>query len=225
MRSSLVTATVGLLLQDLNLVRGLSLSRVVPKAAIDVSHAYRHTGYIDQRVRSDAHAILNHQLYHLRNVEQSPAAPVTSPGQRKATTPAPNDAAPAMPDPAPACLKALNAMKGHASNPSGMAVCYNIMQMDNITGVFVADLRLYEIAAPTGDWATLDMKKVSTSLTYLGADVSQAQLTTNKRDELQPPDTTEEGIEKRAAAPPQSLQNTTFIGKAHADVLPYLNNM
>jgi len=225
MRSTLVTATVVLLVQHLHVVRGLSLSRVVPEAAIDVSHAYRHTGYIDQRVRSDAHAILNHQLYHQRNVDQSAAAPVASPAQRKATTPPPSDAAPVMSGPAPACLMALDAMKGEASNPSGIAVCYNVIQMDNTTGVFMADLRLYKIAAPTGDWATLDMKKVSTSLTYLGADISQAQLTTTKRDELQPPDATGEGIEKRAASPPQSLQHTMFIGKAHADVLPYLNNV
>lgn len=224
MRSTLVTATVVLLVQDLYLVRGLSLSRVVPEAAIDVSHAYRHTGYIDQRVRSDAHAILNHQLYHQRNVDQSAAAPVVSPAQRKATTPAPSDVAPVVSGPAPACLKALDAMNGQASNPSGIAVCYNVMQMDNTTGVFMADLRLYKIAAPTGDWATLDMKKVITSLSYLGADVSEAQLTTTKRDELQPPDATREGIEKRAAAPPQSLQHTIFVGKAHADVLPYLDN-
>lgn len=224
MRLALVTATVVLLVQDTHLVRGLSLSRVVPQAAIDVPHAYRHTGYIDQRVRSDPHAILNHQLYHLRNVERSAAAPVASDAERKATTPAPNDAAPAVPDPATSCFKALDAMNGQASNPSGMAVCYNVMQMDNTTGVFMADLRLYKIATPTGDWATLEMKKVSTRLTYLGADVSQAQVTTTKRDELQPPDVTGEWIEKRAATPPQSIQNTSFIGKAHADVLPYLNN-
>lgn len=225
MRSSLVTAIVILFVPDLYLVRGLSLSRVVPEVDVDVSHAYRHTGYIDQRVRSDSHAILNHQLYHQRNVDQSSAAPVASPAQRKTITPASNDAAPAVSGPAPACLKALDAMNGQASNPSGIAVCYNVMQMDNTTGVFMADLRLYKIAAPTGNWATLDMKKVSTSLTYLGADVSQAQLTTTKRDELQPPDATGEGIEKRAAAPPRSLQHTIFIGKAHADVVPYLNNV
>lgn len=224
MRSTLVTATVVLLAQQVYLVRGLSLSRVVPEVAVDVSHAYRHTGYIDQRVRSDAHAILNHQLYHQRNVDESSSAPVASPAQRKATTPAPNGATPATSGLAPACLKALDTMNGQASNPSGIAVCYNVLQMDNTTGVFMADLRLYKIAAPTGDWATLDMKKVSTSLTYLGADVSQAQLTTTKRNELQPREATAEGIEKRAAAPPQSLQHTMFIGKAHADVLPFLNN-
>ena len=115
-------------------------------------------------------------------------------------------------------------MNGNASNPSGMAVCYNVMQMDNTTGVFMADVRLYKIAAPTGDWAALDMKKVSTSLAYLGATVSQEQPPTTKRDELQLPDDSAGGIEKRATAPPQSVQNTTFVGKAHADVLPHLNN-
>ena len=221
---SLATTAIILLAHETSFTEASSLSRVVPKAAVDISHAYRHTGYIDQRVRGDPHAILNHQLYHLRNVVRSPAAPAPSPPEQKAVTPAPNDATTTMQNPAPACLKALTALNGSASNPSGMAVCYNVMQMDNTTGVFMADVRLYRIAAPTGDWATLDMKKVSTGLTYLGANVSNPLPSTTKRDELQLSDDAIDEIAKREAAPPQSVQNSTFIGKAHPDVLPYLNN-
>ena len=225
---SWATAAVILLAQETSFALASSLSRVVPKAPVDISHAYRHTGYIDQRVRGDAHAILNHQLYHLRHIERSSAAPAAapaaSPPEQKAATPAPNNAATPMQNPAPACLKALTALNGNASNPSGMAVCYNVMQMDNTTGVFMADVRLYKIAAPTGDWATLDMKKVSTGLTYLGANVSNPLPSTTKRDELQLSDDAIDEFAKRAAAPPRSVQNSTFIGKAHPDVLPYLNN-
>lgn len=224
MRVSLAAAAVLLLAQETQLALGVSLSRVLPKAGVDISHAYRHTSYVDQRVRRDAHNILNHQLYHARNVERSPAGPAASPAQQKAAAPAPNDAATAMSNPVPACVKALTALNGVASNPSGMAVCYNVMQMDNTSGVFMADVRLYKIAPPTGDWTTLDMKKVTTGLEYLGANVTQLQSSISKRDEIQPPDGGLGEIAKRAAAPVQSVQNTTFLGKAHPDVLPYLNN-
>ena len=218
MRSLPTTAVIILLAHKIELALGLGLSRIVPKAGIDISHDYRHASYIDQRVRRDAHNILNHELYHLRNVERSPAGPAASGIQQKAAAPTPpQEAAPAMPDPAPACMKALTAMNGNASNPSGMAVCYNVMMMDNTTGVFQADVRLFKISDPTGDWSTLDMSKVSTSLSYLGASVSRE----NKKRDF---DRTPEDVEKRTAAPPQSVQNNTFIGKAHADVLPYLHN-
>ena len=221
MLSSLAPVVLILVAYQTQLALGLRLSRIVPKAEIDVSQDYRHTNYIDQRIRQDAHNILNHELYHLRNVERSPAGPAASGTQQKAAAPASQDAAPTMPDPAPACMKALMAMNGNASNPSGMAVCYNVLMMDNTTGVFQADVRLYKISSPTGDWSTLDMSKVSTSLSYLGASVSREK---QKRDEQKLFDDTAEAIEKRAATTPQSVQNNSFIGKAHQDVLQYLNN-
>lgn len=207
---------------------GSSLARVMPKTPLDVSRAYRRENYVDQRVRTDAHAILNHQLYRLRNVERSPAAPAASPAEspaeRKAVAPTSDKAVATIPNTAPACMKALMTLNGTASNPSGLAVCYNVMQIDNTTGIFMADVKLYKIAEPTGDWATLDMKKISTSLRYLGATVSQEKPSTTKRDATQVAGEEAEELAKRAAATPESILNTTFIGKAHADVLPHLNN-
>ena len=237
---SLAAALVILLAQEAKLALGLTLSRVTPKPGVDISHAYRHTGYIDQRVRRDAHAILNHELYHLRNVERSPAGPAASPVQQKAATKAARPAVvdvekvtAATPpsvdlqnvtDPAPACAKALTAMNGNASNPSGLAVCYNVLLMNTTTGIFTADARLYKIASPTGSWSTLDMKTAKMSFYYLGANHIELQHSISKRDGLQLFENSLSGVEKRAAALPQSMHNTTISAQASPDVLPHLNN-
>lgn len=213
---------------------GKSLARVMPRAGIDIQHAYRHTGYIDQRVRTDAHNILNHQLYHARQVDTpADSSSVLGPNPNgpaplnKAVTPIASDAS-KMVNPAPACYKALTALNGIASNPSGIAVCYNVLMLNDTTGVFQADVRLYSIAPPTGDWETLDNSpgKISTGLQYMGADVHTPSITPNRRRDVAPlPDATAEETTKRAVAPPRSVKNLTFIGQAHWDVLPQLNNV
>ena len=217
-----------------DLVLGKSLARVVPRAGIDVSHAFRHTGYIDQRIRTDAHNILNHQLYHARNVDaapsSSPAAGSNPDGHApldKAAVPA-SSAVPMTMNPAPACDKALTTLNGVASNPSGIAVCYNVLMLNTSTGIFQADVRLYKIAAPTGDWATLDDSpgKINTALQYMGANVHTPSITPNsKRGMNRRANADVEEIAKRAVTAPQSVKNLTFIGQAHSDVLPQLNNV
>jgi hypothetical protein len=71
-----------------------------------------------------------------------------------------------------ACTNALEVLNGVANNPAGMAVCYNIPYLDNSTGVFQADLRLYTIASPTGDFANIASQNVQVGLSYVGATVS-----------------------------------------------------
>lgn len=234
MLPTLSWAVLFLLFQQLDLAVGKSLARVVPRAVIDVSHAFRHTGYVDQRVRSDAHNILNHQLYHVRNVGSAPSSSPVAGSNPAEHAPLDKAAVPATPimmamaNPAPACNKALTAMNGVASNPSGIAVCYNVLMLNTSTGLFQADVRLYKVAAPTGDWATLDDNpgKINTGLQYMGANVHTPSITpNNRRDMGSVADAEVEEIVKRAAAPPRSIKNLTFIGQAHSDVLPQLNNV
>ena len=211
-----------------------SIARVMPRAGIDISHAYRHTGYIDQRVRTDAHNILNHQLYHARQVDTSADSSSILGSNTNGHTPLNKAAVPAASDmsrpvnPAPACMKALTSLNGVASNPSGIAVCYNVLMLNATSGVFQADVRLYKVAPPIGDWATLDDSpgKVTTGLQYMGADVHTPSVTPTRRRDVAPLlGATAEDIAKRAAAPPVSIKNLTFIGQAHWDVLPKLDNV
>ena len=211
-----------------------SIVRVMPRAGIDVSHAYRHTGYIDQRVRTDAHNILNHQLYHARQVDTTADSRSTLGSNANGHTPLNKAAVPAASDtsrpvnPAPACMKALTSLNGVASNPSGIAVCYNVLMLNATSGVFQADVRLYKVAPPTGDWATLEGSpgKISAGLQYMGADVHTPSVTPNRRRDVAPMlDETAQDVTKRATTPPMSIKNLTFIGQAHWDVLPKLNNV
>ena len=233
MRLTLATAAVMVLPGAVDMVSGKSLARVMPRPRADIQHDYRHTGYYDQRLRTDAHNILNHQLYHARQVDV-PADSTAVLGSNplghapldKAVVPTASDAS-RMVNPAPACFKALTALNGVASNPSGIAVCYNVLMLNDTTGVFQADVRLYRIAPPTGDWETLDNGpgKITTGLQYMGADVHTPSITPNRRRDVAPlPDATAE-MTDRAVAPPQSVKNLTFIGQAHWDVLPQLNNV
>lgn len=48
-----------------------------------------------------------------------------------------------------ACLDALDDVT-YVVNPSGMAACYNIPFINLTTGVFAADIRLYQVRAPSG---------------------------------------------------------------------------
>lgn len=81
-----------------------------------------------------------------------------------------------------ACDNALTALNGPASNPSGMAVCYNLPFLDNTTGVFEAELRMYNLSAPIDPWVGITSADVSLTLSYLGATVQAMNTTIFKRD-------------------------------------------
>ncbi|PUU74623.1 hypothetical protein B9Z19DRAFT_999431 [Tuber borchii] len=69
-------------------------------------------------------------------------------------------------------LKCIDKLKNvtKASNPSGIAICYNLPFLSSDSGVFAADLRLYQVSAPDGDWATVG-GNIDVSLMYNGAAV------------------------------------------------------
>lgn len=70
-----------------------------------------------------------------------------------------------------ACREALRSLS-LASNPSGACVCYNLPALNNVTGAFEADLRLFQLNEPTGDFAGITQDKIEVGLTYRGASVS-----------------------------------------------------
>jgi hypothetical protein len=123
---------------------------------------------------------------------------------------------------AAACSTELSALNGVASNPSGMAVCYNLPYLDNSNGVFEADLRLYMIAAPTGGFANIASSNVQVGLSYNGATVSAVNASSLKaRSDATsliswPRD--EEGVQRRTTAP-TLIQSYAFVGQINTDLL------
>ncbi|KAB2105326.1 hypothetical protein AG0111_0g6691 [Alternaria gaisen] len=81
-----------------------------------------------------------------------------------------------------ACMSTLSNLNGQASNPSGIAVCYNLPFLDNKTGVFQAELRMYNVSAPINPWVGVTAADVSMTLSYLGATVQNMQGNFTKRD-------------------------------------------
>ena len=131
-----------------------------------------------------------------------------------------------------ACSAALVALHGVASNPSGIAACYNILSLDQPTGKFEVDLRLYRISAPMDGWLKLNPSSVGVGLTYTNATVSATKAKQAKReDHTQPwfPAQRDEAadiyIRRSTGVPPRRLASMKFVGTVDEAPLAELKSM
>lgn len=108
-------------------------------------------------------------------------------------------------DTSAACMSALSTLS-IASNPSGTAVCYNLFSLDTNNGSFKADLRLFQVSAPFGDFQGIPPTDISVGLQYDGATVSPVSTGVQARD-----------VEKRQSSAPTELQAYMFIGQINQD--------
>jgi hypothetical protein len=123
-----------------------------------------------------------------------------------------------------ACTTSLEALNGRPSNPSGMAVCYNLPFLNETTGIFQADLRLYMVGAPTGDFANIASQNVNVGLSYNGATVQAINATTmTKRSDgsslISWPRADMEMLKRQTQAIPQLAQAYAFVGQVNKDLL------
>ena len=130
-----------------------------------------------------------------------------------------------------ACSTALIALHGVATNPSGIAACYNIRSLDNSTGIFEIDLRLYRISAPTDGWLNLESSSVGVSLTYMNATVSATQAKKAKREDQTLPwfpaerdEAADIYIRRSTGIPPRRLESMFFVGTVDDGALAELKN-
>ncbi|CAG8979766.1 hypothetical protein HYALB_00012403 [Hymenoscyphus albidus] len=119
-----------------------------------------------------------------------------------------------------ACTLSLEALNGQATNPSGMAVCYNLPMLDNQTGVFQADLRLFMVGPPTGPFANIAAQNVNVGLAYNGATVSAVNKGTGLKKRV------DVGVSiiswpkhKRQAPIPILTQQYAFVGQINQQLL------
>lgn len=116
-----------------------------------------------------------------------------------------------------ACTASLIALNGVASNPSGLAACYNLPKFDNKTGVFEADLRIFKISEPTGSFSTIASNRIQVGLSYIGATVSPINKTALRRR-----DDRESLIswpKRQVMNAPVLQQEYTFVGQINADLI------
>ncbi|KAH7128664.1 hypothetical protein B0J11DRAFT_276085 [Dendryphion nanum] len=148
---------------------------------------------------------------------------------RISTTPASGDAAKAdlakwEADTKAACGSALQSLNGQASNPSGIAVCYNLPFLDNQTGIFQAELRMYNVSAPINPWVGVTAADVSMTLSYLGATVQNMNMTFQKRDITWPPirSIEEDGLlvaRQNTPNAPTELKVLSYVGKINSNLM------
>lgn len=177
-------------------------------------------------------AIMNHELYHA-GAATEPST--TSQSVVSATTPSIKsptlDSANWNSQTKAACEAALRNLNGKASNPAGVAVCYNLPGLDSSTGAFQVDLRLYRVAAPAQGWKAVFDQTVSVALYYPGATVA-SQDTDKWRRDVRPAvwdpvksvKAVDLGRRTNDANLPQILQAFHLIGQINADMMGEMTN-
>ncbi|KAI1340228.1 hypothetical protein F5Y15DRAFT_51986 [Xylariaceae sp. FL0016] len=108
-----------------------------------------------------------------------------------------------------ACMSALSVLSA-ATNPTGTAVCYNLPQLDTVAGTFMADMRLFQVSTPSGDFANIAPQDISGSVQYSGATASLISQTINRRD-------IQAGVISRQTTSPTLLQTYMFKGQINQD--------
>lgn len=115
-----------------------------------------------------------------------------------------------------ACITALSTLP-KASNPSGTCICYNLPALDRNSGRFEADLRLYSLGVPTGDFAGIPPQNVDVSLGYKSASVSAVTLDTASQKVISPGLVTRQAASASQPGDLQLLQTYHFLGQINQD--------
>ena len=202
---------------------------VYARDSSDAGPILGHTGWIDSRVRSRADIVLNHADYKVRNIDdtgfQGKAVVSASPSETAATpTPLPtmlpkDNATDA------ACMSSLMPLNGQAASAAGISVCYNVAYFNNSTGTFEADVRLYRVSPPTGEWASLVQTSASVGLVYPNASVADgtggiAGRRLVRRQLLSP----SEGHLTARADAPKRIAAMVFVGQLDSPMLTQAAN-
>jgi hypothetical protein len=110
-----------------------------------------------------------------------------------------------------ACMAALSTLPA-ASNPSGMAVCYNLVQLDTNLGTFMADLRLFEVSTPSGAFAGIPPQQMQGGVAFHGATASEVNGNPVKARGMKA-----DNISKRQASAPTLLRTYMIVGRINQD--------
>ncbi|KAJ8118641.1 hypothetical protein ONZ43_g3949 [Nemania bipapillata] len=111
-----------------------------------------------------------------------------------------------------AACKATLSTLATASNPSGMAVCYNVVQLDTNEGAFMTDLRLFEVSAPSGAWEGIPLEQMQGGIQFNGATASQIN-----GQKVAARDTEHSYLSKRQSDGPILHRTYMIVGKINAD--------
>ncbi|KAF4539376.1 hypothetical protein BFW01_g9302 [Lasiodiplodia theobromae] len=129
------------------------------------------------------------------------------------------------------CDAAMIRLAAKPDNPSGLAVCYNIPFFNNQTGVFQAELRMYNMTPPFDPWTGVTAADISMTLSYQSATVQASNTSdpASKRDLdstlAWPPIKLREievnDLARRQSEPsgPQAIKVLMYVGQVDQDTL------
>lgn len=126
-----------------------------------------------------------------------------------------------------ACVSSLTALNGVASNPAGLALCYNIVSMNTSNATFYADMRIYMVSAPTGDFINIPAENVMVAAQFSGATVQTVtDATVQKRDgfSLESWPSVRRTVSRRAMTP-TLVQSYDLFGKFNTTSQTALNDV
>lgn len=125
-----------------------------------------------------------------------------------------------------ACGNALSQLNGQASNPAGIAVCYNLPFLDNQTGVFQAELRMYNVSAPINPWVGVTAGDINMGLSYDGAQIQNMAGVTKRDDAIIAWQVEERdlshllvGRQNNGGNAPGELKVISFVGKINPNLM------
>ncbi|KAI9805077.1 MAG: hypothetical protein M1825_000911 [Sarcosagium campestre] len=148
----------------------------------------------------------------LQKLERRQAPPPSAPSASSTASPEPVKLDPEQWDTqtSAACLKYLGKWD---KDPSGLAVCYNLPSLDNSTGSFDADLRLYRIAPPTGDWVDVTDADVTVGVVYADA------VATKSTAGDEPSDASTKSKTQKGESMPMMLQSFRYTGSLNPEMM------
>ncbi|CAK7198358.1 hypothetical protein SEUCBS139899_001019 [Sporothrix eucalyptigena] len=115
-----------------------------------------------------------------------------------------------------ACNDALTKLP-ESTNPSGTCICYNLPALDNTTGTFEADLRLFQLSAPSGEFEGIAPENIQVGLSYSGASVSPVSVASASKLVVGRDTTTNSSL--------RLLQQYLFVGQIKKEAMTTDMNM
>jgi hypothetical protein len=106
------------------------------------------------------------------------------------------------------CLGALSSLT-RVVNPSGLAACFNIPFLDNATGVFEADIRLYQVTPPKNEFS-----KITPTDYMLQVQIPQASLS-----DPRPFTSNHLGDTAQGGSGMKMLQEFQHVGQIHSGLM------
>jgi hypothetical protein len=155
---------------------------------------------LEEHVRREAFEVMDAQLNPRQEVSHN-SAPTPSTSSSSGPPANLNDPTTNMTI-ATACLEAFMDIT-NVSNAAGWAACYNVLYLNNQTGIFEADLRLYQVSPPTGSFAGIQNSNIHLALNYPEAAIS-ATSQQAKRSEL---------ATRQSNSTMSQLQQYSFVGQ------------